>query len=200
MRNSITLISMWTKTDLLYILCDNLLLALLVCTVGQVILGQNSIFRECNRDPKDTVVYHMWFRRTNLLTGNMSVSIYSVFVEHVHGYKNHSHFETNLYWFFSFFCVEPSVFNHLFLSNRDTSVLAKQLVVCLLLLDELSYSLLLVACLYPFCTLLVAGLSIAKVLGNQAVRPKFLSSPSRLVSDAEASLVYVVNFRTAGAT
>lgn len=102
--------------------------------------------------------------------------------------------------FFLFFCVEPSVFNHLFLSNRDTSVLAKQLVVCLLLLDELSYSLLLVACLYPFCALLVAGLSIAKVLGNQAVRPKFLSSPSRLVSDAEASLVYVVNFRTAGAT
>lgn len=98
---------------------------------------------------------------------------------------------------FFFFCVEPSVFNHLFLSNRDTSVLAKQLVLCLLVLDELSYSQLLVACFYPFCALLVAGLSIAKVLGNQAVKPKFLSSPSRLVSDAEASLVYVVNFRTA---
>lgn len=56
-----------------------------------------------------------------------SDSFYLVFVENIHSYRNHSHFETNFILRIFSFCVEPSAFNHSFRSNKETSILAQQL-------------------------------------------------------------------------
>lgn len=117
-----------------------------------------------------------------------SDSFYLVFVENIHGYRNHSHFETNFILRIFSFCVEPSAFNHSFGSNQGTSVLAQQLRCLSATAGRHSLAtagwhlpatagwhspcsqLPVVSLFSPLHGLLVTALSIARILGNQAVR------------------------------